>query len=149
MKLIRLAVASASLAVMVACSSMQRPALVTSEVEDPEKNIPAIDEMIVGLKSEYIDRCYMPVAKRNPPDNQCQTELFQLLERRYRLSYTREHVDMASDELFFRDVDNRVRKMVKTDSEIRSAVREKFTSMNDMMAYYKVKYGFHPITKVN
>lgn len=113
------------------------------------QGIPAIDDMIVSLKTEYIENCYKPVAKHNPPENECQTELFQLLERRYRLSYSQEHVDMASDELFFRDVDARIRKMVKTDSDLRQDVRNKFSSLNEVTAYYKSKYGFNPVTSGN
>jgi hypothetical protein len=133
--------------VFFACSSMKMPKAEYAEHE-AGKDIPAIDDMIVSLKGEYIERCYAPVAKRNPPDNQCQTELFQLLERRYRLSYLQEHVDMASDELFFRDVDSRLRKMVKTDVELRDDVRHKFSSMDDMLAYYKSKYSFHTVDSI-
>lgn len=148
MKLGRYALALVASLALLACSTTNMPKATYAEHE-PGKSIPAIDDMIVSLKGEYIDRCYKPVAKHNPPDNQCQTELFQLLERRYRLSYQKEHVDMASDELFFRDVDTRLRKMVKTDIEVRDEVKNKFSSMNEMMAYYKSKYGFHPVTSGN
>lgn len=133
---------------LFACSNVQMPKAQYAE-HAPDKDIPAIDDMIVSLKGEYIDRCYKPVVKKNPPDNQCQTELFQLLERRYRLNYKQEHVDMASDELFFRDVDVRLRKMVRSDIQIGDEVKNKFSSMNEMMAYYRSKYGFHPTTSGN
>ncbi|MFA6622999.1 MAG: hypothetical protein WCS54_02705, partial [Fibrobacteraceae bacterium] len=72
-----------------------------------------------------------------------QTELFQLLERRYHMNYDQNQVNMASDELFFRDVDTRLRKMVRTDPEVREAVRNgAFRNADDMLAYYKDKYAF-------
>ena len=85
----------------------------------------------------------MPVAKRNPPVNSCQTELFQTLERRYNMDYNQNQVAMASNDLFFKDIDVEIRKMVRTDPEVRNAVRNgAFSSNEEMLAYYKDKYKF-------
>ena len=68
-------------ALLMGCSSVKTPKANLAD-HDEDHNIPAIDQMIISMKKEYIQKCYLPVAKREPPENACQTELFQLLERR-------------------------------------------------------------------
>lgn len=129
-------------ALLSSCASEQMPKAELAS-HDSGHNIPSIDNMIVNLKKSYISQCYAPILRRDPPENQCQTELFQLLERRYHIDYNQNQVNMASDELFFRDVDTRIRKMVRTDPEVREAVRNgAFRNADDMLAYYKDKYAF-------
>ena len=91
------------------CSSISMPKARVVE-HDAERTIPAIDEMIVEMKQDYITKCYAPVVKRDPPENSCQTELFQMLERRYHTNYSQNHVSMASNDLFFRDVEVQLKK---------------------------------------
>lgn len=132
---------------LVGCSSS---APKTQVVDHPDgRGVPAIDDVIVQMKSEYIAECYTPVMKREVPETRCQTELFQLLERRYRLSYKKVHVDMASDDIFFRDVDQRIRVMVRTDADVRQQVKAQFHSHAELLKYYKGLYGFNPITSAN
>ncbi len=126
----------------VACSSSLPKAELASH-SDSSRNIPKIDQMIVELKKSYISQCYEPVLKKDPPENQCQTELFQMLERRYHMNYSQRQIDQASNDLFFRDVDTRLRKMVRTDPEVRSAVRRgAFHNADEMFSYYREKYAF-------
>lgn len=126
-----------------ACSSTLPKAEIASH-EDSSRNIPKIDHMIVDLKRSYISQCYSPILKKNPPENQCQTELFQMLERRYHLNYSQHQIDLASNDLFFRDVDTRLRKMVRIDPEIRRAIRQgAFRSADEMLSYYRTKYAFN------
>jgi hypothetical protein len=111
---------------------------------DMDMNIPAIDDFIVSLKKEYIERCYVPILKKiasNAP-RPCENDLLQLLERRYSMNYTQEHVDMAADELFFKDIRERLQKKIKTEPSLRKAVSKRFRSMDEIMAYYKPKYTF-------
>jgi hypothetical protein len=114
---------------------------------DSNKNVPAIDDMIVSLKKEYIESCYTPVLKRLASDapRPCETALFQMLERRYSMNYTQEHVDMAADELFFRDVRERLEKKLKTDKGLKRNLSRKFRSMDEIMEYYKPKYTFRKV----
>ena len=127
---------------LVGCSSVKTPKASLAD-HDEDHNIPAIDRMIISMKKEYIQKCYMPVAKREPPENACQTELFQLLERRYHSDYSQDHVDMASNDLFFKDIDAEITKMVRSDPEVRSALRNgAFRSTEEMKTYYKSKYMF-------
>lgn len=121
-----------------------------SLVDHPDgRGVPAIDDVIVAMKGEFINDCYTPVIKREVPETRCQTDLFQLLERRYRMNYRKEHVDMASDDLFFRDVDQRIRVMIRKDPEVRQLVKAQFSSQQELLKYYKSLYGFHPITSTN
>ncbi len=113
------------------------------------RGVMAIDELIVNMKDEFIYECYTPVIKREIPETRCQIDLFQLLERRYHTNYRKEHVDMASDDLFFRDVDQRIRLLVRQDPQVRKMVRANFRSQADLLQYYKSLYGFHPITSNN
>lgn len=129
-------------ALITGCSSVKTPKADLAS-HDPDHRIPAIDNMIVEMKQDYINKCYMPVAKRVPPENACQSELFQMLERRYHLDYNQNHVAMASNDLFFKDIDAEIRKMMRTDPEVRAALRSGvFSSSDEMIAYYKDKYKF-------
>ncbi len=129
-------------ALITGCSSVKTPKADLAS-HDPDHRIPAIDNMIVEMKQDYINKCYMPVAKRVPPENACQSELFQMLERRYHLDYNQNHVAMASNDLFFKDIDAEIRKMMRTDPEVREALRSGvFSSSDEMIAYYKDKYKF-------
>lgn len=141
-----LAIASAAI-FFTACSSTLPKAEIASH-DDSARNIPKIDEMIVTLKKSYISQCYAPILKKNPPENQCQTELFQMLERRYHMNYSQRNIDQASNDLFFRDVDTRLRKMARTDPEIRTAIRRgAFHSADEMLGYYKEKYAFESVVR--
>lgn len=142
MKISALATLAVVSAIFAGCSGIKTPDA-SLAYHDPAHNIPAIDNMIVEMKQAYIEKCYMPVAKRNPPVNSCQTELFQTLERRYNMDYNQNQVAMASNDLFFKDIDVEIRKMVRTDPEVRNAVRNgAFSSNEEMLAYYKDKYKF-------
>jgi hypothetical protein len=111
---------------------------------ESDMNIPAVDDLIVTMKKEYIERCYMPVMKRIPSNapRPCETQLFQMLERRYSMNYTQEHVDMAADELFFRDVEVRLKQKIKDEPGLRRAVGRRFKNIDEMMDYYKPRYTF-------
>jgi len=142
MKKVSLVVFMLIAAILMGCSSVKAPKASLAD-HDEDHNIPAIDQMIISMKKEYIQKCYMPVAKREPPENACQTELFQLLERRYHADYSQDHVDMASNDLFFKDIDAEINKMVRSDPEVRAALRNgAFQSINEMKTYYKSKYMF-------
>jgi len=115
-------------------------------VAEHEKNmrIPAIDDMIVKDKKEYLERCYWPVYKKVASESPrpCETKLQQLLERRYYTNYTQEHVDMAADEMFFNDIKDKIAKQVRTDAKLRKALGKRFKNMNEVIDYYKSKYTF-------
>ena len=130
-----------SVAMLCGCSGIKTPKAELAN-HDIRHDIPEIDHMIVDMKEEYIKACYMPVAKRLPPENACQTELFQMLERRYHTNYNQSHVDMASNDLFFKDVNAKITEMVRKDGRLGAAVRRAFGSTNEMTAYYKDAYKF-------
>ena len=129
-------------AIFVACSSSLPKAELATH-SDSSRNIPKIDNMIVSMKQSYISQCYEPILKRNPPDNQCQTDLFQMLERSYHLDYNQNHVAMASNKLLFKDIDAKIIEMSRNDPEVRNAIRAgAFTSTSEMLSYYHEKYHF-------
>ena len=129
-------------ALVTGCSGVKTPKAELAD-HDSDHNIPAIDNMIVEMKQAYIQKCYLPIANRKPPENACQSELFQTLERRYHLDFNQNHVAMASNDLFFKDIDVEIRKMMRTDPEVREALRSgAFTSSDEMISYYKEKYKF-------
>ena len=130
-------------AMLVGCSNIKTPKAKLAS-HDSNRDIPSIDHMIVSMKKDYIQNCYLPVAHREPPENACQTELFQMLERRYHTNYNQSHVDMASNDLFFKDVAKEINKMVRTDPEVREAIRSgAFRSADEMLSYYKEAYKFY------
>lgn len=131
-----------SAAILVGCSGVKQPEVAVAS-HDSDHNIPAIDQMIVEMKQAYVEKCYMPIAKRKPPENACQSDLFQALERHYHLDYNQNHVAMASNELFFKDIDAELRKMLRSDPEVREAARNLgFKNVGELVAYYKDKYKF-------
>jgi len=133
-----------------ACSTTSGSIPKAKLAEHPDgRGIPPIDEVIVSMKKEFIENCYTPVMRREVPETRCQTDLFQLLERRYRMNYRKEHVDMASDDIFFRDVDQRIRVLIRKDPEVRQMVKAQFSSQQELLRYYKELYGFHPVTSTN
>ncbi|MDR3000247.1 MAG: hypothetical protein LBU89_03190 [Fibromonadaceae bacterium] len=131
------------IALLLSCSSVEKRQAVRADHES-DMNIPAVDDLIVTMKKEYIERCYMPVMKRIPSNapRPCETQLFQMLERRYSMNYTQEHVDMAADELFFRDVEVRLKQKIKDEPGLRRAVGRRFKNIDEMMDYYKPRYTF-------
>ncbi len=127
---------------MVGCSGVKTPKAKMADHDD-DHDLPAVDQTIIRMKQDYIKNCYMPVAKREPPENSCQTELFQMLERRYHSDYSQKQVDMAANDLFFKDVDKELRNLAKSDIEVRRSLRNgTFESINDMIAYYRDAYKF-------
>ena len=140
MKLSVLALATMTAALLTGCSGVVKPTVEVAN-HDSDHNIPAIDEMIVAYKTDYINKCYIPVAKKHPPENQCQSELFQMLERSYHLDYNQNHVAMASNKLLFKDIDAKIIEMSRNDPEVRNAIRAAaFTSTSEMLSYYHEKY---------
>ena len=142
MKLRVLALATFTAALLSGCSGIVTPKAELAN-HDSSHNIPAIDEMILSFKQDYINKCYLPVAKKNPPENACQSELFQMLERRYHLDYNQNHVAMASNTLLFKDIDAKIIEMSRNNPEVREAIRAAaFTSTSEMLSYYHEKYQF-------
>ncbi len=141
MKFSVLVISAVAATLLAGCSGIKTPKAELA-AHDSSHNIPAIDEMIVSLKQEYINKCYMPVAKRNPPENECQSKLFQMLERQYHLEYQQVHVDRAANELFFKDVDREITTLSKQDPEVRNAIRNGFRNNNEVLAYYREAYKF-------
>ncbi|SHK60710.1 MULTISPECIES: hypothetical protein [unclassified Fibrobacter] len=136
-----------SLAIAVAlftgCSSVVTPKAELAYHHDSVHNIPAIDSLIVSMKQDYIKQCYMPVASHMPPENSCQSDLFQMVERRYHMEYNQNHVAAASNELFFKDVVPEIQKKVKREPALRDPLRKAFNNNEEMLAYYKDKYKFN------
>jgi hypothetical protein len=129
--------------IAASCSSVEKREAVKAD-HDMNMKIPAIDDMIVTRKKEYIERCYMPVLKKiasNSP-RPCETVLQQALERRHSMDFTQEHVDIVADELFFKDMREGIVKKIKAEPNLRRAVNKRFNSMDELMAYYRPKYTF-------
>jgi hypothetical protein len=128
---------------LFSCGNVEKREVVQAEHEK-NMRIPAIDDMIVKDKKEYLERCYTPVFKKIASESPrpCETKLQQLLERRYYTNYTQEHVDMAADEIFFNDIKDKIAKQIRTDSKLRKALGKRFKNMDEVVDYYKSKYTF-------
>jgi len=128
---------------LISCGGVEKREVVQAEHEK-NMRIPAIDDMIVKDKKEYLERCYMPVFKKIASESPrpCETKLQQLLERRYYTNYTQEHVDMAADEIFFNDIKDKISKQIRTDTKLRKALGKRFKNMDEVVDYYKSKYTF-------
>ena len=128
---------------LLSCGSAEKRDV---SVAEHEKNmrIPAIDDLIVKDKKEYLERCYWPVYKKEASESPrpCETKLQQLLERRYYANYTQEHVDMAADEMFFSDIRIKIAEKSRADRLVNKALRKRFKNMDEVIDYYKSKYTF-------
>ncbi|MDR0517911.1 MAG: hypothetical protein LBH25_12785 [Fibromonadaceae bacterium] len=129
--------------IATSCSSVEKREAVKAD-HDMDMKIPAIDDMIVTHKREYIERCYMPVLKRIPSNSPrpCETALQQALDRRYSMNFTQEQVDITADELFFKDMRERLSKKMRAEPNLRRAVSKRFSNMDGVMAYYQPRYTF-------
>ena len=132
-----------AVALFTGCSSVVTPKAELAYHHDSVHNIPAIDSLIVSMKQDYIKQCYMPVASHMPPENSCQSDLFQMVERRYHMDFNQNHVAMASNELFFKDVVPEINKKVKREPSLRDPLRRAFSNSDEMLTYYKDKYKFN------
>ncbi len=132
-----------AVALFTGCSSVVTPKAELAYHHDSVHNIPAIDSLIVSMKQDYIKQCYMPVASHLPPENSCQSDLFQMVERRYHMDFNQNHVAAASNELFFKDVVPEIQKKVKREPALRDPLRRAFSNSDEMLAYYKDKYKFN------
>ena len=132
-----------AVALFTGCSRVVTPKAELAYHHDSVHNIPAIDSLIVSMKQDYIKQCYMPVASHLPPENSCQSDLFQMVERRYHMDFNQNHVAAASNELFFKDVVPEIQKKVKREPSLRDPLRRAFSYSNEMHAYYKDKYKFN------
>lgn len=142
MKFSVLAFVTITAALLTACSGIVTPKAELAD-HDSSHSIPAIDHMIVSLKQEYINKCYMPVAKRKPTGTPCQSDLLQMLDRRYHLNYNQNHVAMAANTILFKDIDAKIEEMSRGNAQVKAAIRNSaFTSISDMQSYYKEKYQF-------
>ena len=65
MKFRVLALATITAALLTGCSGVVTPKVELAN-HDSDHNIPAIDEMIIAYKTDYINKCYLPVAKKHP-----------------------------------------------------------------------------------
>ncbi|GBU24085.1 hypothetical protein R83H12_00711 [Fibrobacteria bacterium R8-3-H12] len=128
---------------LLSCGSVEKREVVRAEHER-NMRIPAVDDMIVKDKKEYLEKCYLPVLKKIASESPrpCETKLQQLLERRYYTNYTQEHVDMAADDIFFNDIRDKIQTKIKSDSKLRKALDKRFKNMNEVVDYYKSKYTF-------
>lgn len=137
-----LAFATVTAALITGCSGIVTPKAEFAS-HAPDHDIPLIDSLIVEMKQEYINKCYMPVAKRKPTGTPCQSDLLQMLDRRYHLNYNQNHVAMAANTILFKDIDAKIEEMSRGNAQVKAAIRNSaFTSISDMQSYYKEKYQF-------
>ena len=110
--------------------------------EDPlEEEMQSAPVFLPG--ESHGQRSLAPVASHLPPENSCQSDLFQMVERRYHMDYNQNHVASASNELFFKDVVPEIQKKVKREPALRDPLRKAFSNSDEMLAYYKDKYKFN------
>lgn len=128
-----------SVVALIACSSGHE---VTYAEHSTGKGIQKIDDMIVELKGDYYKQCYEPLMDGLVPENTCQHELFSILERRYHRRFETKYMNLAADDAFFRAFSKRVKRLIRSDQEVREQVRNHFNSYDDLVEYYRGKYSF-------
>jgi hypothetical protein len=111
---------------------------------DPVKGILPIDELVADEKQVYWDNCYSVFVEAGVPENECQSNLFNIIDRRHGVSFNQIQLANVADEYFFQNIVNKkIHRLIRADSEVRDQVRLKFKSMDELMSYYQQQYSFH------
>lgn len=101
-----------------------------------------IDQLVVQEKNQYINQCYWPIRSKRVPENRCQNKLFELVERRSGTKYSVSQLNVAAEEIFFNEVDDKIQNLINSNAKVRSQVKKKFTSFDELISYYKQSYHF-------
>lgn len=128
------------LALLSACGSNNYHAQVVPHPTD--KAIIEIDRLVVAEKNQYLDQCYAPVRSKQVPNSRCQNKLFELVERRNGTKYSIMQLNSAAEEIFFNEVDDKIQNLINTNQNVRQQARKKFTSLEEIVTYYKQSYHF-------
>lgn len=101
-----------------------------------------IDKLVVDEKNTYINQCYWPVRAKNVPENRCQNKLFEVVERRSGTKYTVAQLNVAAEEIFFNEVDDKIQNLINSNPGVRNQVKKKFANFGDLVTYYRQSYHF-------
>ena len=94
------------------------------------------------FKKDFYEKCYEPLLNEPIPENECQHQLFGILERRYRFKFEDKFMAMAANDAFFSHVKKEVDLLIKSNSRVRKSVKRKYSSMDELMSYYQGLYKF-------
>ena len=105
--------------------------------------IPQIDELVVELKEEYLAECFNPIKDGEMPLTECQTDLFNVMERRHGLRFSNRQLNRVGEEIFFnRYIDERLSGLLKGDKQVRKKVKKRFKNKEHLIKYYRKIYRF-------
>jgi hypothetical protein len=126
---------------LVACAPQHT--LIDKRVSQ-QKSIPEINRLVSQLKTEYIKDCYQRLADKKPPLNACESQLFDMAERRGKRNYTLFDLDNIANEVFFTDyIRSDLNSLVRTNRQVGAQVKSKFSDQKDLLEYYRKLYSFH------
>lgn len=110
----------------------------------PETGVLKIDKLVSKEKEAYFEECYKIFLDAGVPENECQSNLFNILDRRHGVRFNKKQLANVADEYFFTSlVYKKIHRLIRSDSKVRLEVRNKFKSMKDLTDYYQTQYSFH------
>jgi hypothetical protein len=102
------------------------------------KGIREIDELVVQEKRVYLQNCYSAVSQRMVPNNQCQSKLFEVVERRNGTKFNRQQLNTAAEEIFFEQViKSKMEQIITTNPNVRQQLKGRFQSKDELFGYYR------------
>lgn len=111
---------------------------------DPDRGILEIDRLVSQERQLFWDNCYAIFVEAGVPENECQSNLFNIIDRRHGVSFNKIQLANVADEYFFNSfMEKKIHRLIRSNPEVRSQVRVKFKSMSDLTNYYKTQYSFH------
>ncbi len=138
MRIKNISILSTLVVAMVGCSSN-----IPKANHRSGRGIVQIDQLVNELLPEYINECYEPIKAREVPNNGCQTTLFDVLERRHGMSFSKVQLNRIAEELFFTQyISDRLNSLVKSDPRVRAQVKSQFHSKEELIGYYRKVYSF-------
>ena len=133
---------------LIACGASGGPGKIShSEIPITQKPnqvqlIPEIDALITKLKHSYVKTCYLKVVNHNPPETDCQFELYDILERRYGLDFTKHDVDRSANQIFFPIVERKIITLIQTNYQVGQKAKQVFPQKTKLLKHYKEAYSF-------
>lgn len=114
----------------------------STQIQSNLQNLRSIDEFLVQEFNHYSDQCYINIRKGNPPNNRCESKLYEVAERRSGTKFKAPQLNVAADEIFYNEFKDKLKKKLSQDENLKKEMRNKFKSVDDLITSYRKKYSF-------
>lgn len=111
-----------------------------------------IDQFYKKMKSNYSMKCVKPIIEQNIGDSNCSSRLFQLVERRYGLSYKPVDLNREAYTLFEPVVISKLKNLLKKEPHLKDQLKKNFDNPGQLLIALKTIHlsednGFYEFIK--